>query len=173
MADEPKKPAAGGESDDIDSLLKAIQETKKQGPAPAPKEPARPGAAADDEIARLLAGTPPPAPPAAAGKKAPPAPGGLQKPAFPPVDTVVAGTAEGGLDLLKDVNLHVKVELGRCRMRVRDILQLSPGAVVPLDKLAGDPLDVHVNGRLVARGEVLILKDNFCLRITEIIAPAK
>ncbi|MFK7883114.1 MAG: flagellar motor switch protein FliN [Phycisphaerales bacterium] len=73
------------------------------------------------------------------------------------------------LDLLSDVELHVRVELGRTRMYVEDILQLGNGAVVELDKLAGDPVDVFVNERHVARGEVLVLNDNFCIRVNEII----
>ncbi len=74
-----------------------------------------------------------------------------------------------GIDLLSDVNLNVKIELGRTRMLVEDVLKLSEGAVVELDKLAGDPVDVYVNDRPVARGEVLVLNDNFCVRINEII----
>ena len=78
-----------------------------------------------------------------------------------------------GIDLLADVNLNVKIELGRTRMLVEDVLKLSEGAVVELDKLAGDPVDVYVNDRHVARGEVLVLNDNFCVRINEIIAGAE
>lgn len=78
--------------------------------------------------------------------------------------------AEQGIDLLRDVSLHVKIELGRSRMLVEDVLRLAPGAVVELDKLAGDPVDVLVNERLVARGEVLVLNDNFCVRINEILS---
>ncbi|MBL0871759.1 MAG: flagellar motor switch protein FliN [Phycisphaerales bacterium] len=74
-----------------------------------------------------------------------------------------------GIDLLSDVNLHVKIELGRTRMLVEDVLRLGEGSVVELDKLAGDPVDVYVNDRPVARGEVLVLNDNFCVRINEII----
>ena len=74
-----------------------------------------------------------------------------------------------GIDLLSDVNLNVKIELGRTRMLVEDVLKLSDGAVVELDKLAGDPVDVYVNDRHIARGEVLVLNDNFCVRINEIV----
>ena len=74
------------------------------------------------------------------------------------------------ISILGDVNLNVKIELGRTRMLVEDILRLSAGAVVELDKLAGDPVDVIVNGRLVARGEVLVLNDSFCVRISEILS---
>lgn len=74
------------------------------------------------------------------------------------------------IELLADVDLNVSIELGRTQMLVEDVLKLSDGSVVELDKLAGDPVDVYVNGRLVARGEVLVLNDNFCVRISEIVA---
>lgn len=75
----------------------------------------------------------------------------------------------GPIDLLSDVTLNVKIELGRTRMLVEDVLRLTDGTVVELDKIAGDPVDVYVNERLVARGEVLVLNDNFCVRISEIV----
>jgi flagellar motor switch protein FliN len=75
------------------------------------------------------------------------------------------------LAMLADVNLQVRIELGRTKMLVEDVLRLGEGAVVELDKLAGDPVDVYVNDRHVARGEVLVLNENFCVRINEIIAP--
>ena len=74
------------------------------------------------------------------------------------------------IDLLRDVVLNVKIELGRSRMYIEDILKLGEGSVVELEKLAGDPVDVFVNDRLIARGEVLVLNDNFCVRIGEIIS---
>ncbi len=74
-----------------------------------------------------------------------------------------------GIDLLADVNLNVRIELGRTRMLVEDVLRLGEGSVVELDKLAGDPVDVYVNDRHVAKGEVLVLNDNFCVRINEIV----
>lgn len=85
-------------------------------------------------------------------------------------DTLTPEQAKA-LDLLSDVNLNVKIELGRTRMLVEDVLRLGEGAVVELDKLAGDPVDVYVNDRHVARGEVLVLNDNFCVRISEILSP--
>lgn len=74
------------------------------------------------------------------------------------------------IELLSDVELNVKIELGRATMLIEEVLKLGEGAVVELDKLAGDPVDVLVNDRLVARGEVLVLNDNFCVRISEIVA---
>lgn len=75
-----------------------------------------------------------------------------------------------GIELLSDVDLHVTIELGRTQMLVEDVLKLNEGSVVELDKLAGDPVDIYVNQRLVARGEVLVLNDSFCIRISEIVA---
>jgi len=87
--------------------------------------------------------------------------------------TDVAAETNGsrsGIDLLSDVDLQVSIELGRTQMLLEDVLRLGEGSVVELDKLAGDPVDVYVNDRLVARGEVLVLNDNFCIRISEIVA---
>jgi flagellar motor switch protein FliN/FliY len=74
------------------------------------------------------------------------------------------------LDLLRDVQLDLKIELGRTHMHLEDVLRLRQGAVVTLDKLAGDPVDIYANGRLIARGEVLVLNDNFCVRVAELIS---
>ncbi len=84
------------------------------------------------------------------------------------------GNAPGpkmGLDALQDVELDLSIELGRAELLIEEVLHLKEGAVVPLDKLAGDPVDILVNGRLIARGEVLVLNDNFCVRVAEILTP--
>ena len=73
------------------------------------------------------------------------------------------------IDLLRDVDLDLKIELGRTHMLLEDVLGLRRGSVVTLDKLAGDPVDLFVNGRLVARGEILVLNDNFCVRVAELV----
>ena len=73
------------------------------------------------------------------------------------------------LELMRDVQLDLTIELGRTHMQLEDVLKLKQGAVVPLDKLAGEPADIYVNGRLIARGEVLVLNDNFCVRVAELI----
>lgn len=74
------------------------------------------------------------------------------------------------LDLLRDVELDLKIELGRTQMYLDDVLRMRKGSVVALDKLAGDPVDIYVNGRLIARGEVLVMNDNFCVRVAELVA---
>ncbi len=79
------------------------------------------------------------------------------------------GTPKEGMELLSDVHMDVRIELGRTKMYVEDVLKLGDGAVVELDKLAGDPVDVFVNNRKVAKGEVLVLNDMFCVRISEIV----
>jgi flagellar motor switch protein FliN/FliY len=73
------------------------------------------------------------------------------------------------VQLISDVQLDLNIELGRTHMYLEDILKLRKGAVVPLDKLAGDPVDIFANGRLIARGEVLVLNDNFCVRVAELV----
>ncbi len=88
---------------------------------------------------------------------------------LPNFQQVLADVEASGLDLLHDVELNVKIELGRTEMYVEDVLRLAEGSVVELDKLAGDPVDIYVNERLVARGEVLVLNDNFCVRVSEIV----
>lgn len=73
------------------------------------------------------------------------------------------------IDLIGEVEMDLRIELGRTQMKLQDVLQLRSGSVVALDKLAGDPVDVFANGRLIARGEVLVMNDNFCVRITELV----
>ncbi len=75
------------------------------------------------------------------------------------------------LSMLQDVELDLRIELGRAELLIEEVVALKSGSVVPLDKLAGDPVDILVNGRLIARGEVLVLNDNFCVRVAEILTP--
>ncbi len=81
-----------------------------------------------------------------------------------------ASTEKASLDLLREIELDLKIELGRANLNLENVLKLRAGSVVPLDKLAGDPVDIYVNGRLIARGEVLVLNDNFCVRVAELVA---
>ena len=82
-----------------------------------------------------------------------------------------AGESSRRLDMLLDVPLEVNVELGRTRMTIQDLLTLGPGSVIELDKVAGEALDILVNGRLVARGEAVVVNDKFGIRITDIVSP--
>jgi|GEM_PF-336420 len=92
----------------------------------------------------------------------------------------LAGTGEhdegglaAGIGLLLDVPLQLTVELGRTRRMIREVLAISPGSVVELDRLAGEPVDVLVNGRLLGKGEVVVINENFGVRITDIISPGE
>lgn len=118
---------------------------------------------------------PPAAPPAVAPPVATSPP--VDQPAAQPFvleDLKPEGVSESvsSLDMLRDVELNLQIELGRTQMFVEDVLRLRRGSVVALEKLAGDPVDVYANGHLIARGEVLVLNENFCVRITEIVSPA-
>ncbi len=81
----------------------------------------------------------------------------------------LANASRRGIELLHGVDMEVTVELGRTRMTVRDLLALAPGAVLELDRAAGSPADLLVNGRLIARGEVVVIDEDFGLRVTEIV----
>jgi len=83
------------------------------------------------------------------------------------------GETAANIDLLMDVNLKVSVQLGRATMSIREILELGPGFVIELDKLAGEPVDILVNDKPIARGEVVVVDENFGVRVVDIIAPAK
>ncbi len=77
------------------------------------------------------------------------------------------------LDFILDIPLHVTVELGRTKLLVKDILQLNQGAVVELSKMAGEPLDVFVNSKLVARGEAVVVNEKFAIRLVDIVSPSE
>ena len=91
---------------------------------------------------------------------------------FPEFGGTVPSTEHVTLDLISEVDLDVKVELGRTYMYIEDVLKLRRGSVVPLDKMAGETVDIYINGRLLARGEVLVMNENFCIRVAELLAGA-
>jgi flagellar motor switch protein FliN/FliY len=183
MADESHQV----EQDEIEQLLRQAQE----GAAAAAPKPAAPAA---PSMASASAAAPPkPKPAAASGdgsisqndielllQKAEMAlasvdepvssmPSGVQTFKFNEFAGAPPTTEAATLELMRDVQLDLTIELGRTHMHLEEILKLRQGTVVPLDKLAGDPADIYVNGRLIARGEVLVLNDNFCVRVAELI----
>lgn len=101
---------------------------------------------------------------AAAGGMGAAGPGAAAKPEAPQVQS---------LDFILDIPLKVTVELGRTKMAIRDILQLAQGSVVELSKFAGEPLEVLVNEKLIARGEVVVVNEKFGIRLTDIISPVE
>jgi flagellar motor switch protein FliN len=81
--------------------------------------------------------------------------------------------AHGSIDMLLDVRLPISVELGRTEMEVKEILECGPGTVIELTKLAGEPVDIYINGRLVAQGEVVVVDEHFGVRVTSLLTPAE
>jgi len=80
---------------------------------------------------------------------------------------------DSGLERLMDIPVEVSMEIGKAQMSIRDLLQLSQGSVVELDRLAGEPLDVLVNGTLIAHGEVVVVDDRFGIRLTDVISASE
>ena len=102
----------------------------------------------------------------------PPESGNVQQAEMPDLGGVDQGVqGEPNLDLVRDINVSLTVELGRTDMVIAEILELTTGKVIELQKLAGEPLDILVNGKLLARGEVVVVDENFGVRITSIVDP--
>ena len=141
---------------DLDALIAAAQAEQPAGIDPAPDESGTEMPPASEAPQGFGGGS-----------------GLVDLPHFDP-PTPSFSTAEGatGLGRVRDIPLEVTVELGRTRLLIRDILDLSPGAIIELDKVAGEPVDLFANGMLVARGEVVVIDDNFGVRVTEIITAA-
>jgi flagellar motor switch protein FliN/FliY len=149
--DAPAPEAAAGDVQVVAPGAEAAGETVPQQPAPSSADSQRDG---EGDVAQAAA--------ASAGAAAF---------AGPDLGDGQSGPELASIDLLDDVELEVTVELGRAEMYIEDVLRLKVGSVVELDRLAGDPVDIFVNKRLVARGEVLVLNDNFCVRINDIVSP--
>ena len=119
------------------------------------------------------------APPADATIKAAPKPEALAKGGSPAPQGANFSTLEeqgaegvpGNLDFILDIPLQVTVQLGGSRMLIRDLLQLGQGSVVELEKMAGEPLDVYISDKLIARGEVVVVNEKFGIRLTDIVSP--
>ncbi|MFN7550781.1 MAG: flagellar motor switch protein FliN [Pseudomonadota bacterium] len=113
----------------------------------------RPCAAAHDDATLLGAGTP------AAAR----------------FDTLKPSPTPGdmNLDVILDVPVQLSLEVGRARIPIRNLLQLNQGSVIELERAAGEPLDIYVNGTLIAQGEVVVVNDRFGVRLTDVISPAE
>jgi flagellar motor switch protein FliN/FliY len=94
----------------------------------------------------------------------------VQPAQFAPLKQTVLNVSDSNIGMIMDVPLQVTVELGRTRKLIREILELAPGSVLELDKLAGEPVDILVNGKIVAKGEVVVIDENFGVRITGIVS---
>ncbi|WP_374401403.1 flagellar motor switch protein FliN [Niveibacterium sp.] len=93
--------------------------------------------------------------------------------AFPEFGAGEKPTSMNDFDMILDIPVQITVELGRTKLSIRNLLQLAHGSVVELDALAGEPMDVLVNGTLIAQGEVVVVNDKFGIRLTDIITPSE
>ena len=96
-----------------------------------------------------------------------------QPAAFPSVQHTETGVAAKNIEFLLDIPMSVAVYVGSTKMAIRDLLQLGQGSVIELDKLAGEPMDVMVNNKLVARGEVVVVNEKFGIRLTDVVSAAE
>jgi flagellar motor switch protein FliN/FliY len=87
--------------------------------------------------------------------------------------TFAAGNEDLNLDVILDIPVTVSMEIGQTKLNIRNLLQLNQGSVIELDRLAGEPLDVLVNGTLIAHGEVVVVNEKFGIRLTDVISPAE
>ena len=158
---EPAAPAA--------TVAPAPAQTPVSAPVPPLAQPAQSNPAAAYGMAPPpSANMPPPAPPEPRQQ-----PVMVQSAQFSPLGAAKSGRemSSGNIGLIMDVPLQVTVELGSTRMKIKEILELGLGSIIELDKLAGDPVDVLVNGKLIAKGEVVVIDENFGIKITDIISP--
>lgn len=164
----------------VESLLNGAAEVEGPAPAvPAPQPAPMAAAPAPAQPAYTPPAAAPMAPPPAAAYAQPYVPNQarvasnipVQPAQFTPLSTEPVAVNDANIGLILDVPLQVTVELGRTKKRIRDILELSTGSIVELDKLAGEPVDILVNGKLLAKGEVVVIDENFGVRITDIVSP--
>ena len=101
------------------------------------------------------------------------APEQVSTPNFANFTPTTAGGPAGDINMILDIPVQLTVELGRTRIPIKNILQLAQGSVVELDALAGEPMDVLVNGYLIAQGEVVVVNDKFGIRLTDIVTPSE
>ncbi|WP_063584313.1 flagellar motor switch protein FliN [Achromobacter ruhlandii] len=129
-------------------------------------------AMAEQTAATPPAAAAPPAAPAAPPAPAAPAAQSAAQSVFKPLAGSTAGNGTD-IDLIMDVPVQLTVELGRTRLTIKNLLQLGQGSVVELDGLAGEPMDIFVNGYLIAQGEVVVVEDKYGIRLTDIITPSE
>ena len=128
-------------------------------------------AAMAEQAATPAAAAPAPAAPAPATAPAAPAQSAAQS-VFKPLAGATSGQGTD-IDLIMDVPVQLTVELGRTRLTIKNLLQLGQGSVVELDGLAGEPMDIFVNGYLIAQGEVVVVEEKYGIRLTDIITPSE
>ena len=156
----------------VENLMNSVQPSSSPAPQPAAPAP-QPVAPAPQPVMQQAppqAAAPTYSQPMAAAAR--PVQNVMVQPAqFAPIRPVMTQVQDANLALIMDVPLEVTVELGRTKKLIRDILELGTGSVVELDKLAGESVDILVNGKLIAKGEVVVIDENFGVRVTDIVSP--
>ncbi|KVK86968.1 flagellar motor switch protein FliN [Burkholderia cepacia] len=140
-----------------DAALAASAAAAQAAPAAAEEDPGM-----DDWAAALAEQNQQPVPPGATGAGV-----------FQPLSKAAASSTHNDIEMILDIPVKMTVELGRTKIAIRNLLQLAQGSVVELDGMAGEPMDVLVNGCLIAQGEVVVVNDKFGIRLTDIITPAE
>ncbi len=171
-AESPAEASSADASDDSSGMSDAEEMAAVIAEEAAAKaaEEAAAKAAAENAAAEAIAAE---AAASAAASAAPPSdPGPDIRPVqFSQVEDETEAGEGASLELLMDIRLPVSVELGRTQSFVRDILEYGPGSIIELDKLAGDPVDLYVNGKMVAQGEVVVIDEHFGVRVTSLLSP--
>jgi flagellar motor switch protein FliN/FliY len=163
-AERPDQTNAGTSSAQSDDWADALAEQSRAAP-PTQADGLKPADDWADALAEQTTAAQSAAPAASAAKPA-------SKAVFKPL----SGTSEksnADIDLIMDVPVQLTVELGRTRLTIKNLLQLGQGSVVELDGLAGEPMDIFVNGYLIAQGEVVVVDDKYGIRLTDIITPSE
>jgi flagellar motor switch protein FliN/FliY len=131
------------------------------------------GSALAEQAQSSAAAAPPPPPPSPPPAPPPPSTAAGERVFQPLQGNAAFEIARGDIDRVLDVPVQLTTELGRTRITIKSLLQLSQGSVVELDGLAGQPMDVFINGYLIAQGEVVVVNDKFGIRLTDIITPSE
>lgn len=170
----------------VEGLMNSSTQDEEDEPAPPPPPPAAappppPASAPAPAPAPMPAAAPPPMPAAPPPMAAPQQMYGqqarvaagvpVQAAQFTPLATMPVQINDANIGLILDVPLQVTVELGRTKKSIKEVLELTNGSIVELDKLAGEPVDILVNGKYLAKGEVVVIDENFGVRITDIVSP--
>ncbi|AOK15182.1 flagellar motor switch protein FliN [Burkholderia cepacia] len=152
------------QTDDLDPQALADAALAETAPAAAPAAAADADEeqGLDDWAAALAEQNQQPVPPGATGAGV-----------FQPLSKAAASSTHNDIEMILDIPVKMTVELGRTKIAIRNLLQLAQGSVVELDGMAGEPMDVLVNGCLIAQGEVVVVNDKFGIRLTDIITPAE
>jgi flagellar motor switch protein FliN/FliY len=150
---------------DAKALAGKIRDALAPAGTPAPAASPRPASTPSVPTAAAPTGFAPPVP------AAPPV--DVRPAEFQPIQPQEVASLPGNIDLVIDIPVRVTVELGRTRRTIGEILGMGPGSVVELNKMAGEPVDLLVNGKLIARGEVVVIDESFGVRVTEIVSRAE